>query len=480
MAQFRGVSAQDDGGSDDERPDEPLSVYYRKKCMDWEEELMEREKLFGKVRDQFFEVDDASENATADDSVAVTRHRDQSVAVGSAAFETQPSYFQFLDTFFMITVSKTVLTHHNKAPYPVPLLAPYNKHLLASDTKSLAMLQQKAHSDTPAKPIKGPSSLFRSHSFTDVRSSRSKPEPPPSSLGSGVEIKRSSSLNDVARLGSLPGIRTLGSQLLELLPSLTWLSRWSMEGSSVPSSNFAVSIPGANDSHPVMRIHVPLPLLVNGLWLLQNVYWPWVSDTEVQVDIKVIRQEISPQRKITDGVIKHSPGVKDAATPPKGLRKVLSDSNIQRSASRSTKRNSIAGEGQRLQDDHHHRSSPDILRKSQGDARSVVYETAESSRSVPTRSQQEEMTFTRPSRKDLRVTQRLDRIPKSNSEPNVPNIVVQSPTTDEEKDFSGSLKKRHSLQGNGRTVVAPGSQTTYHSDTGMNSKILLTTALHFF
>ena len=468
MAQFRGVSVRDDGGLDDEQPDEPLSVYYRKKCMDWEEELVEREKLFGKVCDQFFVTDDASENATADEGVAVARLGEQVVAVGTAVFETQPSFFQFLDTFFMITVSKTVLTHHNKAPYPMPLLSPYNKHLLAPDTKSLAVLQQKAHSDTPAKPIKGASSLFRSHSFTDVRTSRSKPEPPPSSLEAGVEIKRSSSLNDVARLGSLPGIRTLGSPLLELLPSLTWLSRWSMEGSSVPSSNFDLSVPGASDSHPVMRIHVPLPLLVNGLWLLQNVYWPWVSDTEVQVDIKVIRHEISPQRKITGDMAERSSGSNEAATPPKGLRKVLSDSNIDRSSTRSRKRNSIAGEGRRSQEDHHHKSTPDILRKSQSGARSVLYETTESSRSIPTQAQPEEMAFQRPSRKDLRVAQRLDRIPKSNSEPNIPNIVVQSPTTDEEKEFSGALKKRHSLQENGRTAVVPESQTTYHSDTGLN------------
>ena len=463
---------RDDDGLDDEHPDEPLSVYYRKKCLDWEAELMEREKLFGKVHDQFFEVDDASESATADERVAAARPGDEGLAVGTAAFETQPSYFQFLDTFFMITVSKTVLTLHNKAPYPTPLLASYGKHLLSSDTKSLAVLQQKAHSDTPAKPINGPSSLFRSQSFTDVRSSRSKPDLPPSNVGSGVEIKRSSSLNDVARLGSLPGIRTLGSQLLEVLPCLMWLSRWSMEGSSLPSSNFDLSIPSASDSLPVMRIHVPLPLLVNGLWLLQNVYWPWVSDTEVQVDIKVIRQEISPQRKITNGVTE--PGVKDAATPPKGLRKVLSDSNIQRSASRFKKRSSVVGEGQRLQSDLHHKSTPDMHRKSKHHARSSVYETTESRSSIPTQALPEEMAFKKPSRKELRVTQLRDRIPKSNSEPNIPNIVVQSPTTDEEKDFSGALKKRHSLQGNGRTIVVPASEATYHSDTGMNIKILLT------
>lgn len=468
MAQFRGVSLREDGKLNEDQADEPLSVYYRKKCMDWEEELMDREKLFGRVCEQFFEVDDASEKATADDGGVVARHGDQSVAVGTALFETQPSYFQFLDTFFMITVSKTVLTQHNKAPYPVPLLSSYSKHLLASDTKSLAALQQKAHGDTVAKPIKGPSSLFRSQSFTDVRSSRSKPELPPSSLGSEAEIKRSSSLNDVAGLDSLPGIRTLGSLMLELLPSLTWLSRWSLEGSSLPSSNFDVSIPGANESHPVMRVHVALPLLINGLWLLQNVYWPWVSETEVLVDIKVIRPKISPQKKISDFATERPPVLKDATTPPKGLRKVLSDSNIQRSANRATKRNSIAGEDQRLQDSHHHQSTPDMLRKSQGDARSVAGETTEPTRSVPTKAHQEERPFARPLRKDLRVTQRLDRIPKSNSEPNIPNIVVQSPTTDEEKEFSGALKKRHFLQDNGRPVVVPGSQTTYYSDTGTN------------
>ena len=459
MAQFRGVSVREDGGLNKEQADEPLSVYYRKKCMDWEEELVDRENLFGRVCEQFFEVDDASENATADD-------KGQPVAVGTALFETMPSYFQFLDTFFMITVSKTVLTQHSKTPYPVPLLSSYSKHLLASDTKSLAVLQQRSQSDTPAKPIKSPSSLFRSQSLTDVRSSRSKPGAPSSSLGSGVEIKRSNSLNDVAGLDSLPGIRTLGSLMLELLPSLTWLSRWSLEGSSLPSSNFDRSTSGANESHPVMRVHVPLPLLINGLWLLQNVYWPWLSDREVLVDIKVVRPKIIPQKKITDVATDRSPVLKDATSPLKGLRKVLSDSNIERSPNRTTKRNSIAGEGQRLQVSHHHQSTPDMLRKSQDNARKVAYETTEPSRSIPTKAQQEERPFTRPLRKDLRVAQRLDRIPKSNSEPNIPNIVVQSPTTDEEKDFSSALKKRHFLQENGRPVVVPGSPTTYHSDTG--------------
>lgn len=476
MAQFRGLSVHDG-----EHSEEPLSVVYRKKCMDWEEELGEREKLFGKVCDQFFAVNDASESVSSNgrttdgrptnggaaplgpsDRGAAVSRQDQPIAVGTAFFETQPSYFQFMDTFFMITVSKTVLAQHNKAPYPVPLLSSYNKHLLAADTKSLVALQQKVHSDTPAKPIKGASSLFRSQSFTDVRSSRSKPaEAPTPSSGSGGDIKRSSSMNDVAKLGSLPGIQTLGSELLDLLPSLTWLGRWTMEGSSVPSSNFDLSTRGTKESLPVMRVQVPLPLLVNGLWLLKNVYWPWVSDAEVVVNIKVIRQT-PPPRQLPDTAKERSPSVKDASAPPKGLRKVLSDSNIQSSASRSMKRNSISSERlrYRLEADYHHRSTPQMFEKPQSEASSPAHGATGSSSLKPVQVQQEPIQFARPVRKDLRAAQKLDRIPKSNSEPNIPNIVVQSPTTDEEKDFSGALKKLQTLRGNGR------SPTMYHSDPG--------------
>lgn len=481
MTQFRGASVQDG-----EHSEEPLAVIYRRKCMEWEEELSEREKLFGKVSDQFFPVDGAHENVPTyertsdertangraayggsfDEGTAVARHRNQVITVGTAPFETESSYFQFLDTFFMITVSKTVLAQPNKAPHPIPLLSSYSKHLLAADTKSLVALQQKAHSDVPAKPIKVSSSLFRSRSFTDVRSSRSKPDDPAPRLTTGTDIKRSNSMNDVAKLGSLPGIQTLGSLILDLLPSLTWLSRWTLEGSSLPSSNFDLSAGGSKESLPVMRVHVPLPLLVNGLWLLQNVYWPWVSNAEVVVDIKVIRRA-SPPKQLHDTATEHSPSLEGAATPPKGLRKVLSDSNIQKTADKSSKRNNMPSEGPkyRLEVDQHHQSTPDMFEKSQGEVRSPGYGVTESSRGIPVQTQQEHIQLTRPLRKDLRAAQQLDRIPKSNSEPNIPNIVVQSPTTDEEKDLSGALKKRHTLlRGNGR------SATTYHSDTGKDKR----------
>ena len=478
MAQFRGVTVQDGEGCE-----EPLSVVYRKKCMDWEDELGEREKLFGHIYYQFFSLNDAHESlsthgrdadgsvaGTLDEAAAFVRENSQALTVGAAFFETESSYFQFLDTFFMITVSKTVLAQQNKAPYPTPLLSAYRNHILAADTRALAVLQQRAHVDTPAKPIKGTSSLFRSQSFTDVRFSRSKPEATAPMQGTGGDIKRSSSMNDVAKLGSLPGVETLRTQLLDLLPSLTWLSRWTSEGSSLPSSNFDLAGRGSEESLPVMRIHVPLPLLVNGLWLLQNVYWPWVSNAEVVVDIKVIRQ-VSPSRQLPDTAKERSPALQGITTPTKSLQKVLSDSNIQKTAEMSAKRNGMPNQRlkDRLEVDHHHRhhhhqSTPDMFQKSEDDVRALAYGVAESRRYTPVGAQHDSIPFTRPLHKDLRITQQLDRIPKSNSEPNIPNIVIQSPTTDEEKDFSGALKKRHQLRGTtGR------SPTTYHSDPGKRS-----------
>ena len=463
---------------DGEQQEEPLSVLYRIKCMDWEEELCEREKLFGNVCDQFFAVPDVNESVSTKvrptdetasndgatfgrDASAVTSHGDQAIAVGTASFETEPSYFQFLDTFFMITVSKTIMEHHSKAPYPIPLLSPYSKQLVAADKNSLVALQRKSPSETPAKPIKNSSSLFRSQSFTDVRSSRPNQEASTQSSWAGVDIKRSSSMNDVAKLGSLPGLQTLGNQILDFLPSLTWLSRWTLEGSSLPSSNFNHSTRGAKVSLPVMRVCVPLPLLVNGLWLLQNVYWPWISNAEVLVDIKINRQ-LLPQRHLSYASKEVSSSVKDASTPPKALREVLSDSNIQASLKGSTKQHSISSERlrRRLEADYHHRSTPDKLEESQGEAGSPAFGETQPSTRISNKAQQESIQSTQPLHKDLGTTQQLHRIPKSNSDPNIPNIVVHSPTTDEEKDFSAALKKRHSLRGTGR------SPTTYHSDPG--------------
>ena len=287
LAHFRSVSIVEAGGLDIEDPNEPLSVFFRKKSFNWQEEVGERERLFGKACGQFFESAgfDGSEALREDEDKEITG---QSVEVGTSLFETDASYLQFLDTFIMITVSKAAFSHHSKGSPPVPLLCPYMKHLLHADTKLLTALQTRAHSKTPSNLTKGTSNLFRSHSFADVRTSRPRPGSSPKNASSrtdtgGVDIKKSNSVNDVSRMGIMPGVQNLGSSMMNLLPVLSWLSRWSVEGSSLPSSNFTSVSLSVADRQPTMRVRVSLPLLVNGLWLLQNVYWPWVSNKEVLV-----------------------------------------------------------------------------------------------------------------------------------------------------------------------------------------------------
>lgn len=449
MAQFRGVSVQDGGGEH-----EPLSVFYRRISWEWKLKREEDEKLFGKDCDQFFAVPDASESSTS-------RYEDRDRAVRTASFETQPSYFQFLDTFFMITASKTVLLHHSKAPYPVPLLSSYSKRLLAADTNALIALQKKSHIDPSHKSVKVGSALSRSHSFTDVRSSRFRAGVSVESSEAGAEVKRSNSMNDITKLGSLPGLKTLGGQILDFLPSLTYLGRWTLEGSSLSLGSYDSGARAARESFPVMRVHVPLPLLVNGLWLLQNVYWPWVSNAEVLVDIQVIRQTPPPGRLPKSAKDRYA-SVIDASTLPKGLRKVLSDSNIQASVKKSPKRHSFSsGRLRNRSEADYHQSTPDMLEESQSQAMRVASGLTESTNDIPTKPRHESSQVTNPLHKVLRSAQQIYRIPKSNSDPNIPNIVVHSPTTDEEKtDFSFALKKRKTFRGTER------SPTTYHSDTG--------------
>ena len=102
-----------------------------------------------------------------------------------------------------------------------------------------------------------------------------------------------------------------------------------------------------------------------------------------------------------------------------------------------------------------------MLEEPQSEAVRLTCGLTESTNDIPTKPRKESTQVTKPLHKVLGSAQQIHRIPKSNSDPNIPNIVVHSPTTDEEKtDFSFSLKKRRTFRGTER------SPTTYHSDTG--------------
>ena len=116
---------------------------------------------------------------------------------------TDQSYFEFLDTFFIITFSKSSPPQLAQIIEPIPVLTPYSERFLAADTRTLADIRRKKTAERPSEP-NARSSLYRSHSFTDVRSSGFKRgnlqhADKLTSKDDGA-IKRVSSLNDLRRL----------------------------------------------------------------------------------------------------------------------------------------------------------------------------------------------------------------------------------------------------------------------------------------
>lgn len=108
--------------------------------MDWEEVMDEREKFFGKVCDQFFDIKEVFGNKLVDDEVEVIMYDGGGLVVGMVLFEMQLFYFQFLDIFFMIIVFKIVMIYYSKVIYFVLLLFFYNKQFLVLDIKLFLML----------------------------------------------------------------------------------------------------------------------------------------------------------------------------------------------------------------------------------------------------------------------------------------------------------------------------------------------------
>lgn len=157
--------------------------------MEWEEEFIKRENFFGRVCEQFFEVDDVLENVIVDEEGIVVRFGNQVVVVGMVLFEIQQLYFQFLDMFFMIIVFKIMLIQYSKVFYFVLLFFLYSKYFLVLDIKFLVVFQQRFYSDILVKFIKSFFSFFRSQSFIDVCFVSFKLEVFFFSLGFGVEIK---------------------------------------------------------------------------------------------------------------------------------------------------------------------------------------------------------------------------------------------------------------------------------------------------
>lgn len=223
MTQFRGITLREAGSIEEDNHDEPLSVFYREKCLEWEDEIKEREGLFHRVQEEVFpRENDDSDLPHGNTKPAFTTNKD-TPCVGSLVFETSRSYLDFLDTFFIITFTKNAAEMTGQATTAIPLLLPYEKLFTFNETKSLKELQVKAAAEKEKKPPQD-NSLYRSQSCTDVRSN--KPRQTPIRGPGQTDIRRASSMSDISKTSSNSGVAVLGSDLLDMLPRLAWLSRY--------------------------------------------------------------------------------------------------------------------------------------------------------------------------------------------------------------------------------------------------------------
>ncbi|KAK3727848.1 hypothetical protein QZH41_001625 [Actinostola sp. cb2023] len=218
MTQFRAITLREAGSIEEDNSDEPLSVFYREKCLEWEDELKERERLFNKVMIEVFQREINDDDLPHGSAKPTFLTNKDLPCVGSLVFETSQCYLEFLDTFFIITFTKTAEEMTGQATTAIPLLLPYEKLFTFTETKTLRELQVKTTVDKERKPPVE-TSLYRSQSYTDVRSTK------PRQSFSGVQtgIRRSSSMSDVNKANS--GIAVLGADILDMLPRLAWLSR---------------------------------------------------------------------------------------------------------------------------------------------------------------------------------------------------------------------------------------------------------------
>lgn len=228
MTQFRGISLREAGSIEEDNSDEPLSVFYRMKCVDLEDELKERHHLYGDVHNEIFSrvnIEDRLQSNVKSKSETLFNTSKNIPSVGATIFETSQAYLDFLDTFFLITFTKTASQFPGQATTTssVPLLLPYEKLFTFSENKALKELHDKASVD---KRKKTPGSfLSRSQSYSDVRTSKPGGKPYLHLRDGQTDVKRSNSLNDITKATGNSGLVVLGNEIMEMLPNLAFLSR---------------------------------------------------------------------------------------------------------------------------------------------------------------------------------------------------------------------------------------------------------------
>ena len=172
-------------------------------------------------------------------------------------YELDFAFLRFLDTFLLITLAKSITSEDYKK---TPLILPY-KDKPSLETGSIEKIARRKVSRKSSFGIQ------RSQSFQDVGSIKKRPEASflsPDDSDPNKLVNRSNSLTDLRNVKP----STFSKELQAFLPTLLWLKRWCLvEEHQKGSASFAI-----NTTSTAIRIQLPLKLVVNTVWLIENYY----------------------------------------------------------------------------------------------------------------------------------------------------------------------------------------------------------------
>lgn len=213
------------------------------------------------------------------------------------------AFLRFLDTFLLITLAKNITSEDYKK---TPLILPYQD-------KPTLEVEIAAVEETPKTnrkiSTKSNSRIYRSRSFQDVGNIRKKPGShllSPDNLESDKDtpLHRSNSLTDLRRVKS----STLGTELQAFLPILLWLKRWCLIEECQKGNqgvNKSYSFLNATVTPTAIRVRLPIKLLVNALWLMENYYkdFALAKGKCVRDKRSLLKKKRSPKKRNESGKI---------------------------------------------------------------------------------------------------------------------------------------------------------------------------------
>ena len=227
------------------------------------------------------------------------------------------AFLRFLDTFLLITLAKNITSEDYKK---APLILPYkDKPTLEAELSSIE------ETTTRKGKISRKSSfgIQRSQSFQDVGNIKKKPGSSllsPDDLDSDKPIDRSNSLTDLRRVQS----STFSQELQAFLPTLLWLKRWCLieeHQKGNQSVNKSYSLLNMTTTPTAIRVRLPLKLVVNTLWLIENYYKDFAEAKgkclrDKRSRMKKKRKKRSVKKEIEEDILVEEVKQKQDGEPP--------------------------------------------------------------------------------------------------------------------------------------------------------------------